>query len=327
MNPRKYSQIERALSVLDRSATSEILKDDHYLLFLFKKTERIVAALYVITGLIQDQEPLKWNIRESGMLLLQHTLSFKTRATAHSREFLSDACGEVAHLLSLLDLAHIADLLSPMNLSVLKKELDLIVGVIEGKWRLTTVPASPPLFGDDFFGITKDLFSETKDRKTELAVPFPSAISSPEDTISTLRTITELERFKREQENMYKGQSSVKDSVLNQGGRRRPQSRVRTSSLRKPRSAVPVDRLKEERKQRIIEMLRTQNTAVVRDFLSVISGCSEKTIQRLLIEMVRGNVLKREGARRWSRYSIAGSQVDQANRGDLPNSATIVRES
>lgn len=294
--------------MLDRSATAEILKDDHYLLFLFKKTERIVAALYVITGLIQDQEPLKWSIRESGTLLLRHILSFKARAAVHSRESLSDTFGEVAHLCSLLDLAFVVDMLSPMNFSVLKKELDSVAATLEGKWRLTTIPSSPPLFGDDFFGITKDLFSETKDRKTELAVSFPSAVSSPDDHVSTLHTLTELERFKREQKDMYKGHDSIKDSVLNQGGRHQPRSGVRTPSLRKPRNVVSVDRLKEERKRSITEMLSTQNTAVVRDFSSVITGCSEKTVQRLLIEMVRSGVLKREGARRWSRYSIAGSQ-------------------
>lgn len=308
MNPRKYSQIERALSVLDRSTTSEILKDDHYLLFLFKKTERIVAALYVITGLIQDQEPLKWSIRESGTLLLRHILSFKARAAVHSRESLSDTFGEVAHLLSLLDLAFVVDMFSPMNFSVLKKELDSVAGVLEGKWRLTTVPTSPPLFGENFFGITKDLFSETRDKKTELAVPFPPAVSSHEDSVSTLHTIIELERFKREQKDMYKGHDSIKDSVLNQRARHGTQSEVRTPSLKKPRDTVAADRLKKERKQRIIDILHTQNTAVVRDFSSVVTNCSEKTIQRLLIEMVRSGVLKREGARRWTRYSIAGTQ-------------------
>src|SRR3989338_2359595 len=130
MHPRRYSQIERALSILDKSGSVDILKEDHYLLFLFKKTERIVAALYVITGLFPDAEPLKWSIRECGTLFIKHTLSFKERATVHSKEFPSDTLSEMARLLSLLDLAHIADLLSPMNFSVVKRELETISGKI-----------------------------------------------------------------------------------------------------------------------------------------------------------------------------------------------------
>ena len=151
MNPRRYSQIERALQILDKSGSVDILKEDHYLLFLFKKTERIVVALYVITGMFPDAEPLKWSILECGTLFIKHTLSFKERATVHSKEFPSDTLSEMARLLSLLDLAHIADLMSPMNFSIVKRELETISSIIEGKWRVTGLPASQPFFDESFF--------------------------------------------------------------------------------------------------------------------------------------------------------------------------------
>ena len=56
--------------------------------------------------------------------------------------------------------------------------------------------------------------------------------------------------------------------------------------------------------QNIIAVLRKQASATIKDFSAVATECSEKTIQRLLIEMVQRGVLKRSGSRRWSRYSM-----------------------
>ncbi len=302
MHPRRYSQIERALSILDKSATADILRDDHYLLFLFKKTERIVAALYIITGSMSDNEPLKWSIRESGTLLLQHILSFKERSTTHSKEFLSDTVGELAHLLSLLDLAHLADMVSPMNFSVMKRELDATLDIIEGRWRTGGLPSSL-LFEERFFALGKSLFSEPKEKKTDVKATEAPETSNPVDDTEKLRTLAAFERFEHGRADLYKGHQSVKDTVLYRGAEEQKRHHV---SAPRPQSSIPAQRLKEERRQCILDVLRQRESAMIKDFSTVITGCSEKTVQRLLLEMVRNNVLKRSGARRWSRYSIAG---------------------
>ena len=307
MNPRRYSQIERALTVLDKSGTVDILKEDQYLLFLFKKTERIVAALFVITSLFFDSEPLKWSLRESGTSLLKHTLSFKERALVHSKEFLSDTLSEMARLLSLIDLAYIADLISPMNFSILKKELEIISGIIDGKWRMANIPVSPPLFQENFFGLSKEIFSEAKkESRNEASTPVAASGSEFGEENTALQSFSEFERLKRSQKDIFKGHIDIKDNVLNKYITTTPQ-RPRVLSLKNsslPSTLRPTNQVKEERKQQILTLLHQQNKAVIKDFSSVITGCSEKTIQRLIIEMVSAGVLKREGNRRWSRYSI-----------------------
>lgn len=77
----------------------------------------------------------------------------------------------------------------------------------------------------------------------------------------------------------------------------------------KAQSVAPSDLKdrKEKRKNAIIALLSTKSGLTVKDFLAVISDCSEKTIQRELIELVAGGVLKKEGERRWSRYSLPSS--------------------
>ncbi|HEY4494630.1 MAG TPA: hypothetical protein VJC02_00835 [Candidatus Paceibacterota bacterium] len=62
---------------------------------------------------------------------------------------------------------------------------------------------------------------------------------------------------------------------------------------------------KDSRQERIINLLKTQSGLSVKDFKEVISDCSEKTIQRELIDLVDKGIIKREGERRWSKYSLS----------------------
>ncbi len=39
--------------------------------FVHKKTEKLVAAIYVVSNFIKDNEPLKWSIREKSLELLE----------------------------------------------------------------------------------------------------------------------------------------------------------------------------------------------------------------------------------------------------------------
>lgn len=304
MNPRRHSQIERALSILDKSDTVDLLKDDQYLLFLFKKTERVISALYVITGLFPEVEPLKWGIRESGTLLLKHTLSFRERSASYSKEFIGDVFVEMAHLHSLLDLAYIADLLSTMNFTLLKRELESILSTLEGKWRISNLPAFPPLLEQSFFGIPQNIFSTAKSKRNETPDSSSEDMGQTAEETSLLHGFGEFERLHRSQKDIYKGQSDVTDNVSYD--RKIHSSSVKTRAVLDKKSVRSplLSQTKEERKQNILAVLLKQESAMIKDFSSVIKGCSDKTIQRLLIKMVHEGVLKREGDRRWSRYSI-----------------------
>lgn len=299
MNPLRHSQIERAIQVLDKSGTADILKDDQHLLFLFKKTERIVAAIYVITGLFSDTEPLKWKLRDSGTVLLKCALSINERSTVQSKESLSLIFAEIAHIISLVDIAYVADLLSPMNFSVLKKELGVVHGIVEGRWRVGSSATSSSTVDASFFGIAKDLFSNSDAAKNRPASP-SHIVTNSYSGKAVLESIADFERFTNSQKDTNKGHAisahrnpDTKSTVLNQ----------RTSLVLGQPVSVS-DTIRVERQKKVISILMDKKVATIRDFSSVINDCSEKTIQRLLIEMVHRGVLKREGDRRWSRYSV-----------------------
>lgn len=62
---------------------------------------------------------------------------------------------------------------------------------------------------------------------------------------------------------------------------------------------------KNSRQSIIIALLKRKKEIMIKDVSPLISGCSEKTIQRELSEMVAAGILKRIGEKRWTRYSLA----------------------
>lgn len=62
-----------------------------------------------------------------------------------------------------------------------------------------------------------------------------------------------------------------------------------------------------DRRATILGILQTRDKINVKDVSQIITDCSEKTLQRELLGLVAQGVLKKEGERRWSMYSLAGN--------------------
>ena len=58
------------------------------------------------------------------------------------------------------------------------------------------------------------------------------------------------------------------------------------------------------RRERVLGVLRDKGQATIKDICEVVTDCSEKTIQRELISLIKDNLIIREGERRWSKYRV-----------------------
>ncbi len=58
------------------------------------------------------------------------------------------------------------------------------------------------------------------------------------------------------------------------------------------------------RRDRVLNILRDKGQATIKDIVDVVTDCSEKTIQRDLISLIKDNIIIREGERRWSKYRL-----------------------
>ncbi len=66
---------------------------------------------------------------------------------------------------------------------------------------------------------------------------------------------------------------------------------------------------RKNRKKQIIDIIKDKGNVTIKDICDVIKDCSEKTVQRALAALVEEGVVTKEGARRWTKYSINNTTI------------------
>jgi hypothetical protein len=253
MNPKHQ---ENFLSKYDEKSLEKlqslIVFTDPAYLFIFKKTEKVVTALYLITNLVSDIEPIKWQIRKMSVSLVSDTLNLKRLSAAQYKQAITGIVVTISEIISLFKIASISDHISPMNSAVLQRELTLLIGHLESM-RPDATSNSNLILSQDYFN-----------------VPEPIPVSG-----DVSRTFSS--------KGQYRTPISVKDNQTQQ---------------------TPKDNLKDNRHEKILQLLKAGKPLGIKDFVKEIKGCSEKTLQRELLSMVEKGVLKKTGERRWSVYSL-----------------------
>ena len=75
---------------------------------------------------------------------------------------------------------------------------------------------------------------------------------------------------------------------------------VKQKKKRKPK----LNEAKIERKENIIKILKQKRDASINDITALMKNYSSKTIQRDLKELIKDNLVVKEGSRRWSTYNL-----------------------
>ncbi|MEK7609809.1 MAG: hypothetical protein AAB470_01660 [Patescibacteria group bacterium] len=236
---------------------------EEYLLYIFKKTEKITAALYLVSGLLKDDEPMKWELRDHGMELLSSSFIASSNVPGDKSSIIQSLFSSALETISLLNVARISNMISEMNHILLVKEIDNIVGMLRDRLAENAENAGYVL-SENFFR-TGDMF----------ASGFKMGGKLP----------------------MINNQGPIKD-------RASFENPISSDKLRFSKGHENNQVKKTQRQESIINVLKGQSNLTIKDFSKVIKDCSEKTIQRELIELMDRGVVKKEGERRWSRYSL-----------------------
>jgi hypothetical protein len=221
-----------------------LFNNGDYLVFSLKKTEKIVSAIYLISSLIKDNEPMKWELREGGMSLLSVLMTLNGVEAVDKNRLLQSFFLSSVQLISYLNISRVSGLVSDMNAKLIIEEIHLLVDYIKQQ-TISLVHSAGFILSDTFFATDMPL-------------------------------------------------SSPKQQSLNSQSNKNDKNK-----------ALIVKDKKDSRKNHIIDLLKKDSNLTIKDFVKVIKDCSEKTIQRELIELVKKGLVKREGERRWSTYSLA----------------------
>ena len=230
--------------------TIGLIGGDEHLFYIFKKTERIVTAMYLVTNLVKDNDPLKWEIREQCMSLISSAIAIASADSPEKNSYLRFFLSSLLESRTFINISLGSHIISKMNAEMIMEEIDALVIHIKDRALDDATRAG--------YVLSKSFFMTESSAKTE-----------------------------------DKGQNERNTPMAPMSFKKTPQ-----------RNDVLNDGQKNSRKVSILEILKKQPNLTIKDIVKVIPGCSTKTIQRELSDLVRAGMVKKEGDRRWSRYSL-----------------------
>ncbi|OHA93065.1 MAG: hypothetical protein A3H52_00370 [Candidatus Zambryskibacteria bacterium RIFCSPLOWO2_02_FULL_39_26] len=107
--------------------------EDANFVFVYKKTEKLVSAVYMVTNLFSENEPTKWTLRKKAGDLMSFILNYKDINESSCGDFIYNVKTRILELVSLLEISSFGGLLSNMNFTILKKEFSSLVGIMDSE--------------------------------------------------------------------------------------------------------------------------------------------------------------------------------------------------
>ncbi|MDQ5962720.1 MAG: hypothetical protein QG653_527 [Patescibacteria group bacterium] len=273
----------------------EDIKQDYGTL-IAKKSERLVTALYLVTDLMDETEPIKRSLRSNAVSLLSSMNSLAQREVKDKVTEFKKSLRALTEIISLLHVSITTGLVSDMNGNILMDGFRSLQLVLEKKQPI----------------LTKDMLTVEHESSLSNEGVLSSAItSSSYDAITPLslaRTQQTKDTSHKEKDSFSqqkqmgtnKGQQEEKDKIYSK-------SAVTPSSATEERDSLPTTSFqmkKQNRRDQILSLFVKGVDVSIKDIASRIKGCSEKTIQRELNNLLYSGIIERIGEKRWSRYIL-----------------------
>lgn len=219
---------------------------------IYNQSYRLAAAVFAISNVLDQGEELRTKIKKLSLDLVSLSVNLKDTNFIDAQKLTSMIEKNCLELMSMLDIASVAGLISKMNGTVIKEEFETFIGELKK-------------FSERF---EQSRGLSVKNLLADHSGPAPQSpvITGPREGSETFKS---------------------------------PQISVES----KPEINGNGPKRKDLRKHTILEFIKGHDNASIKDIVPNIRGCSEKTVQRELIELINEGKVKRMGERRWSRYS------------------------
>ncbi|TSC65746.1 MAG: Uncharacterized protein G01um101477_351 [Candidatus Doudnabacteria bacterium Gr01-1014_77] len=261
-------------NLIKRVDIEVLFAGDSYGLFVFQKTDRLVRAVYLLTSLMSDKEPMRERTRGLANNMLENAFGMSDRIWGEE-VYQRNLLFIISELSLLFDIAESSKMMSKMNHQIITSELKKLADFLitsSVNYSSAKIAFEPNLFDGDYNYVPDQTFQQTSQTQEQ---------NNKDDSI-------------KDNSSLNKGQNNVvsdKNIEVN-----KDMSFIKISASVKD---------KNNRQDIILSMLKSGVKLTIKDFAKNIKGCSEKTIQRELLSLVSKGILKKEGERRWSKYFIA----------------------
>lgn len=249
----------------------------------YNKTNKLITALYIVTDILDSNEPMRTQMRNSGVIILSDIYSLRTNGVS-SMSY--RVVSEILKITSMLDIASTVGTLSAMNCNILKSEFMQLKDSIDQAMVRNNLP------NHDF-----DLASFLNSAPSRSAISNITHVPADPPRIMSDRTKIGVQKA-----------SSLVQAITEKVLDKRPEERSK-KDMPKLKDKSNFNVLKKERREIIINIIKgKKDGATITDIRGAAYGplkdTGEKTLQRELVAMVADDVLKKTGEKRWSRYYL-----------------------
>jgi len=239
---------------------NEIAQKNPDFIDIYNKSHRLAAAVFMISTLMEEDQELRTKAKKLALELVSASVNLKDINSLDAKSIISSLEKNSLELMSILDIASIAGLISKMNASILREEFQSFILEL-GK------------------------FTEKFEINKNVSIRGIFAESIVVNAGSNLERINAGSLQKANETNKNASKNIAENSKGNGTGNGNGHKR------------------KDLRKNMVLEFIKGHGNVSIKDIVPNINGCSEKTVQRELISLIKEGKIKKMGERRWSRYS------------------------
>ncbi len=263
--------LEKETSLVNRFIEYKDFIKDKHVEFVIKKTERIVYGVYVLSNFIPRTEALHGDLKKTSHALLRVTTQFP-QTTGIKTSHIDEIHAHLQYLSSLLSLSCISGYISESNIEIFKTEINYLHKHVEELSTKAVSETGQLQVKQDMFVVGQSRHARGMQTKPKQEAADPSHLKdSP-------------------------SKPQVKMSFIKD---KKPAQKPHLTAISKA-TEMP----KEDREEKIFEVIRDKGTVSIKDISSVIYDCSEKTIQRTLQTLIDKGQIRKEGERRWAKYKL-----------------------
>ncbi len=266
-----------------KSETKEIL--------IAVRSEKLVAALYLVTGLLSEREPMKRSLRESSLMLLARTNLLAHENVKDKLCLYEEALMSVRAIQTELSVARLSGTLSQMNSTLLLQGFASLGAAFAQNVKTLLLGVSE---ATDVLEFSSALEQVERDEKSTLGV---SLGVTKELGLKQAEALTTVEAALASREGVGSG------GTLSPFQKNRDKTFSQTVVGYEKKMPTGVFKARKvSRREQILSLFVKGHDISIKDISSKIKGCSEKTIQRELNALVFDHIIERIGEKRWSRY-------------------------
>lgn len=279
-----------------------------------KKSERLVTALYLVTDLMSDNEPIKHGLRKNSVALLSSMNSLSQLDVKDRVIELKMSLKSVTEIISFLHVALTTGIISEMNGKLLMEGFRSLQLVLEKKQPILTKEMLT-ISNENLLEENSDFTSAINGSSYDVMTPLSLArlhssnedVRKTEDYLKRSHILEKLESKNNKGQTTLdnKGQGKINNNKVipnNTNIRSSDIQNINNKNYQNTSSSFKVR--KQSRREQILALFVKGVDVSIKDITNRIRGCSEKTIQRELNSLLADNRIERIGEKRWSRYIL-----------------------